>query len=94
MSASLKKRGEIDLYNPENSDLPPSVIVSPAWIVRVDGDGRIAFREIEPLTLSPDPGRVLASAPADFPSKEYAKENVQSLRDALDKALLDRGLFT
>ena len=63
------------------------------WLVDIQPGGRIAFRVLPPLALDHNPGKYLASTPADFAPGDYSASNLDKLRAALLSALVSDGLY-
>jgi hypothetical protein len=63
------------------------------WLVDIRDDGEVAFRPLPPLTLDPDPNKVLIQTPAEFSSDEFDSANLDLLKCSLKSALVREGLF-
>lgn len=59
----------------------------------VRDDGEVAFRPLPPLTLDPDPNKILIRTPADFSKDDFDSTNLDRLKRSLKSALVREGLF-
>jgi hypothetical protein len=62
------------------------------WLVDIHSDGRLAFRDIPPVTLAGS-GKVLARVASDFSPTDYRAGNLEKLKASLRGALVAEGLF-
>jgi hypothetical protein len=63
------------------------------WLVHVREDGAVAYRTLDPITLTPRAAGTLATTPADFDDAAYATANLPRLRDEMRQALIADGLY-
>ena len=69
------------------------VKVNGAWLVHIRGDGRTAFRRIEPFAATNDPTTVLTTVSSRFDDQDYKAINADKLRTQMHEALVAEGLF-
>lgn len=62
------------------------------WLVDIQPDGRVAFRDIPSATLE-GRGKVLARVPSTFRLDDYASGNLDKLKAELGSALVADGLY-
>jgi hypothetical protein len=70
-----------------------SARIGSLWLVDIRRDGSVAFRTLDPITVSPDASTVLASPSSKFPEAQYAPGNLDVLRDRMHTALMGEGLY-
>jgi len=70
-----------------------SLKVGPLWLVHIRSGGSVAFRRVEPLTVTADRQRTVGLIDAALAEKEFAPENLDRLRRELHDALVADGLF-
>lgn len=77
-----------DVYGCKTSGKVPAL-----WLVDIRTDGKVAFRTIDPVTISfqnPDP---LVKVSSHFSESDYATDHLSKLRLIIHKALVVDGLF-
>jgi hypothetical protein len=67
--------------------------ISALWLVDINTDGQIAFRELPPITLNGDPNDVLERTPGAFAPEDYRPDNLEKLEASLKASLVGEGLF-
>jgi hypothetical protein len=87
-------RGPVQLMSPPLAWLEAEALVVPRiWLVEVDSEGAIAFREQGALTLrKAAPGKELARL-RRFTAADSSPANLKPLRASLKTALIGQGLF-
>ncbi len=88
--ASLQIRSQLD----PKLGLGDAMPIKSLWLVHVREDGQVAYRTLDPVTVTSDSQRVLTTTPASFNKAQYAPDNLERLRDDMRKALIADGLFT
>ncbi|MBW3538861.1 MAG: hypothetical protein KY476_01185 [Planctomycetes bacterium] len=63
------------------------------WLTHIATDGRVAWRRLEPVTLTGRDAQVLSEVPAEFREDSYSAENLPRLRADMRAALITDGLF-
>jgi hypothetical protein len=72
---------------------PPPLLVKSLWLADIDLEGKVAFRTLPPIEVTPGADAVLAETPESFEPGEYSTENLAKLRGAMQAALEEDGLF-
>ncbi len=86
---------ELLLYDnlaPMNLDKPP--MVDWLWLADIRKNGTVAFRQLPPVMLTGDHGKILATTPAAFRSDDYSTDNMGRFRQQMHDALVQSGLFS
>jgi hypothetical protein len=86
--------GQLVLESQLASGLAPDagLPVRALWLVDIQPDGKVAYRDIPPVTLSGN-GKVLARVASDFHKSDYRAGNLETLKTSLHRALMAEGLF-
>jgi hypothetical protein len=63
------------------------------WLVDIQQGGKIAFRQLPPLSLDNNAKKILTHTPAVFKSDDFSTGNSEKLKASLQKALVADGLF-
>jgi hypothetical protein len=63
------------------------------WLVDIQANGKIAFRSLPSLTIRSGGSKFLTRTAASFEPNDFASENLEKLRAALQGALVAEGLF-
>ncbi|HET6249983.1 MAG TPA: hypothetical protein VFE47_19995 [Tepidisphaeraceae bacterium] len=70
-----------------------SAKIEKLWMVHIRKDGAVAWRAIDPITVSHDTAATLATVSEKFPDSGYSPAHLDSLRDDMHKALTAAGLY-
>lgn len=70
-----------------------SMRVPAIWLVHIRRDGTLAFRALDPLTLTDDTRSVLITTSSRFPEAEYSAGRLEELKAKMHAALLPEGLY-
>jgi hypothetical protein len=62
------------------------------WLVDIQPDGKLAFRDIPPVTLAGS-GKILARVSSEFSPGDYRAGNLEKLKGSLRTSLMAEGLF-
>ena len=63
------------------------------WLVHIQPDASLAFRQIDPLTITSDATAALATIRSGFEPSQFSTGNFESLRGEMHAALVEDGLF-
>jgi hypothetical protein len=69
-----------------------SMQISGVWLVHILKDGRVAYRTLDPITVSSDTTTVLARTRSGFAENEYSTGRLDELRTKVHQALVADGL--
>ncbi len=89
-----RNRFELE-FRSQLGDLPTDkpLTIRSIWLVDIRSRDLVAFRPLPALTLDRDPDHVLTHTFAAFAEQEFRTRNLEKLKAALRKALVDEGLF-
>ena len=69
-----------------------SAHISGIWLVRIRQDGAVAFRTLDPITVTADAQSMVGTTPSDFTSSEYSTAHLDDLRKKVHESLVADGL--
>jgi hypothetical protein len=87
-SRELVLRSQLDSGLVGKKPLP----IRSLWLVDIQPDGKVAFRDLPPVTLDGD-AQILARTPGYFNLADYHAGNLEKLQTSLRDALMAEGLF-
>jgi hypothetical protein len=93
---SVRRAGDrLELRDALPASLQPKspMRIGRSWLLDARADGRIAWRELDPLVVGGRPGTVLAQAPATFADADYSAGRLDALRASMHAALVEDGMF-
>lgn len=93
--ASDSEHGTLSLYSRFQDLLraDQTDTIRQAWLVKIKPDGSAAWRAIDSISVTGDPSRATATVKADFANSEFSRDNLESLKQSMHKALVTEGLF-
>jgi len=89
------QRGTLSLHSRFQNVLAAgqSAIIRQLWLVKIKPDGSAAWRTADSIGVTGDPNRVAATIKADFAKSDFSRDNLESLKQSMHKALMADGLF-
>jgi hypothetical protein len=70
-----------------------SARIANLWVVDIRPDSAVAWRTMEPLTVTNEVSSVLATTSGEFAANDYSAANLESLRAKMHEAMVAGGLF-
>lgn len=70
-----------------------TVAIEHLWLVDIREQGRVAFRPLDPITISSDAAQPLASTGYQFAESEFGTQRLGELKQQMHRALVADGLF-
>jgi hypothetical protein len=87
-TSTVEIHGQLDPSFPADGGMK----ISRLWFSEFHQDGHCAFRELQPITITPDGKPVLASTPLDFTGEAFTADHLAALKKSMREALVTDGL--